>query len=95
MDITSLIIDLISGAIGGNAAGAAMPDKSLGTVGNTIAGLVGGGLGGQILQALVPALSGSGSSDLGGILRNIAGSGVGGGLLMAIIAILKNALAKA
>jgi len=28
-DATSLIIDLISGAVGGNAAGAAMPDKSL------------------------------------------------------------------
>ena len=93
MDATSLIIDLISGAIGGNAAGAAMPDKSLGTLGNTIAGLVGGGLGGQTLQALVPALSGSGSSDLGGILANIAGSGVGGGLLMAIISVIKNALA--
>jgi uncharacterized membrane protein YeaQ/YmgE (transglycosylase-associated protein family) len=94
MDTTSLIIDLISGAVGGNAAGAAMPDKSLGTLGNTIAGLVGGGLGGQILQALVPALSGSGSSDLGGILANIAGSGVGGGLLMAIISVIKNALAE-
>jgi hypothetical protein len=30
MDASSLIIDLISGAVGGNAAGAAMPDKSLG-----------------------------------------------------------------
>src|SRR5215467_5281494 len=94
MDATSLIIDMISGAVGGNAAGAAMPDKSLGTMGNTIAGLVGGGLGRQNLQALVPALSGSGSSDLGGILTNIAGSRVGGGLLMAIISVIKNALAE-
>ena len=92
MDATSLIIDLISGAIGGNAAGAAMPNKSLGTLGNTIAGIVGGGLGGQILQALLPALSGGGS-DLGGILSNIAGSGIGGGLLMAVVSLLKNALA--
>ena len=92
MDATSLIIDLISGAIGGNAAGAAMPNKSLGTLGNTIAGIVGGGLGGQILQALLPALSGGGS-DLGGILSNIAGSGIGGGLLMVVVSLLKNALA--
>ena len=91
MDATSLIIDLISGAVGGNAAGAAMPDKSLGTLGNTIAGLVGGGLGGQILQALLPALAGGGS-DLGGILGNIAGSGIGGGLLMMAVSLLKNAL---
>lgn len=92
MDATSLIIDLISGAIGGNAAGAAMPDKSLGTLGNTIAGLVGGGVGGQILQALLPALAGGGT-DLGGIISNIAGSGIGGGLLMVIVSLVKNALA--
>jgi uncharacterized membrane protein YeaQ/YmgE (transglycosylase-associated protein family) len=78
MDATSLIIDLISGAIGGNAAGAAMPDKSLGTLGNTIAGLVGGGLGGQILQALVPALSGSGSSDLAGSSPTLLDPGLAG-----------------
>ena len=93
MDVTSLIIDLISGAVGGNAAGAAMPDKSLGTLGNTITGLVGGGLGGQILQALLPALAGGGS-DLGGILGNIAGSGIGGSLLMIAVSLLKNALAS-
>ena len=28
MDMTSLIVNLISGAVGGNAAGAAMPDQS-------------------------------------------------------------------
>jgi len=32
MDMTSLIVNLISGAVGGNAAGAAIPDKSLGTL---------------------------------------------------------------
>ena len=37
MDLTSLIIQLISGAIGGNAAKSAK-DTGLGTLGNTIAG---------------------------------------------------------
>ena len=92
MDASSLIVDLVSGAIGGNAAGMTMPDKSLGTLGNTLAGIVGGGLGGQILQALVPAFAGGGS-DLGGLLANIAGSGIGGGLLMVVVSLLKNALA--
>lgn len=69
-----------------------MPDKSLGTLGNTIAGLVGGGLGGQILQALLPTLTGGGS-DLGRILGNIAGSGIGGGLVMIAVSLIKNALA--
>ena len=36
-----LIIQLISGAVGGNVAGAAMKEKSLGTIGNSLAGIVG------------------------------------------------------
>ena len=46
MDITSLIIEAVSGAVGGNVAGAAMKENSLGAMGNSIAGIVGGGLGG-------------------------------------------------
>ena len=53
-----IIIQLISGAIGGNAAGAALKNQSLGTIGNSIAGIVGGGIGGQLLSAIIPALSG-------------------------------------
>ena len=45
----NLIIQLIAGALGGNAAGAMLKTLNLGTAGNSIAGLVGGGLGGQIL----------------------------------------------
>ena len=41
--IIGLIIQLISGAVGGNIAGSAMKQYSLGTIGNSIAGLIGGG----------------------------------------------------
>src|SRR6266508_4430300 len=51
MNIISLIIEAISGAVGGNVAGAAMKENSLGTAGNSIAGIVGGGLGGALLQS--------------------------------------------
>jgi len=95
MDTMSLIINLLSGAAGGNAVGAAMPDKSLGTLGNCLAGLVGGGVGGAILQALIPALAQGGGGDLGSIIGNITGGGVGGGLLMLVISFIKNAFAKA
>jgi uncharacterized membrane protein YeaQ/YmgE (transglycosylase-associated protein family) len=74
-DTTSLIINLISGAVGGNAAAAAMPDKSLGTLGNSLAGLLGGGVGGSIIQALIPALAQGGGGDVGSILGNVAGGG--------------------
>ena len=45
--IINLIIQIIAGVVGGNAAGAASKDVSLGGVGNTIAGAIGGGVGGQ------------------------------------------------
>ena len=52
MDIISLIVNLISGAIGGNIAAAVLKDQSLGTIGNSVAGILGGGIGAAILQAL-------------------------------------------
>lgn len=51
MDIVSTIISLVSGAIGGNIAGAAMSQKNLGPIVNTVAGLIGGGVGEFILIA--------------------------------------------
>ena len=69
--IINLIIQIIAGAIGGNAAGAGMEKANLGTAGNTIAGALGGLGGGQILGALIPALAGSAG---GGVdLASIAG----------------------
>jgi uncharacterized membrane protein YeaQ/YmgE (transglycosylase-associated protein family) len=95
MNIISLIIEVISGAVGGNVAGAAMKENSLGTVGNSIAGIVGGGLGGTLLQMVMgSAATGGGSMDLTSILSNVAGGGVGGAILMAIIGIIKNKMAK-
>src|SRR5437762_3751590 len=98
MNIISLIIEVISGAVGGNVAGAAMKENSLGTVGNSIAGIVGGGLGGTILHAVIggtaAAAGGGGSMDLTSILSNVAGGGVGGAILMGIVGVIKNKRAK-
>ena len=95
MNIISLIIEAVSGAVGGNIAGAAMKENSLGTAGNSIAGIVGGGLGGALLQSVMGgAAAGGGSLDLSTILSNVAGGGVGGAILMAVIGLIKSAMAK-
>ena len=88
-----LIIQLIAGAIGGNVAGAALKKQSLGTLGNSLAGVLGGGLGGQILAALGMGGAASGL-DLAGIVQALASGGVGGGVVMAIIGVLKSVLMK-
>jgi uncharacterized membrane protein YeaQ/YmgE (transglycosylase-associated protein family) len=95
MNIISLIIELISGAVGGNIAGAAMKENSLGTAGNSIAGIVGGGLGGVLFQSVMGGTAaGGGSLDVSTIVSNVAGGGVGGAVLMAVIGLIKNAMAK-
>jgi uncharacterized membrane protein YeaQ/YmgE (transglycosylase-associated protein family) len=101
MDITSLIIQLIVGAIGGNAAGKVMPDKSLGTLGNTIAGVIGGFGGGQILNAVLgggatadAAAGAAGGMDIGAIIQQVAGGGIGGAVLMIIVGVIKGAMNK-
>jgi len=97
MDLVSLLVSLISGAIGGNVAGAAMDDKSLGMLGNSLAGILGGGLGTTLLQ-MVGILGHSGSAGditLGGILGNVASGGVGGAVLLIVVAILKGVVQRA
>jgi hypothetical protein len=95
--IIGLIIQLISGAVGGNIAGAAMKQYNLGTIGNSIAGLIGGGVGAQIIGALVGGgtgtdLAGAGGLDIGSIIGQIASGGVGGGILMVIVGLIKQAM---
>ena len=94
MNLVPLLIQLISGAIGGNIAGALMKKFSLGTLLNSIAGILGGGIGGQLLSLLGLAVAKGGGMDIGSIIASIASGGVGGGVLIAIIGIIKQAIGK-
>jgi hypothetical protein len=94
MDITSLIVQLLGGAAGGNAVGKGVPNVDLGPLGNTIAGALGGVGGGQILSMLIPMLAGgAGGLDVGAIVGQLVGGGVGGAILTAIVGLIKNAMA--
>ena len=94
MDL-GLIIQLISGAVGGNVAGSLMKNASLGPVLNSVVGILGGGLGGQLLSMLgVGGAEAAGSMDITSIITQVAGGGVGGGVLLAIVGLIKNAMAK-
>jgi uncharacterized membrane protein YeaQ/YmgE (transglycosylase-associated protein family) len=92
MDL-GLIIQLISGAVGGNIAGSLMKNSSLGTLLNSVIGILGGGLGGQIL-GMMGMGGAAGGMDIVSILTQVAGGGVGGGILLAIVGLVKNAMAK-
>jgi hypothetical protein len=89
--IINLIIQLIAGAVGGNAVGAASKDVNLGTLGNTIAGAVGGVAGGQLLTALIPVMAGVGNNvDIGALADQAVGGGIAGAILATIVGVIKN-----
>jgi len=95
MDISSLLIQLVSGALGGNAAGSYAKDTGLGTLGNTIAGALGGGVGGQVLNALL-GLGGTAAAsglDLGTVISAFATGGISGGLTALLVGYLKTKFA--
>ena len=87
-----LVIQLVAGAIGGNVAGNVLKDKSLGALGNTIAGIIGGGLGGLVLVRFMgsTATEVAGSLDIRTLIEQIVGGGVGGAIVMALVGVIKN-----
>lgn len=98
-NLLPLIVQLVSGAVGGNVAGSLLKNLSLGKLGNSIVGILGGGIGGKLLSmagigAAAAAGADAGGMDLMGIVSSIAGGGVGGGVLLAIVGMIKKAMNK-
>lgn len=88
-----ILINLVAGALGGVGAGKASPTFDLGTVGNLVAGLVGGGVLGQIVTLLMPSIiaaAQSGNLSVGGIVSQAVAGGAGGAILTAIVGAIKN-----
>jgi uncharacterized membrane protein YeaQ/YmgE (transglycosylase-associated protein family) len=95
MDLIPLLIQLASGAAGGNIAGSLLKNLSLGTVGNSIAGILGGGIGGQLLSMMgVLAAPKTGGMDFGSIIGSVLGGGAGGGILMTVIGLVRQVMAR-
>jgi len=79
----ALIIQLVSGVIGGNVAGTAVKSLDMGVLRNSVAGLLGGGIGSGILTGL-------GISGFDGTIGQIASGGIGGIILMAVAGAIQN-----
>jgi uncharacterized membrane protein YeaQ/YmgE (transglycosylase-associated protein family) len=85
------ILPLDIGAAGSNLIASLLKKLDLGSLGNTIVGLVDGFAGGQLPGLLGAA---TGGTDITSILLSLFGGGVGGGALTAIVGLIKNAIAK-
>ncbi|MCF5051626.1 hypothetical protein GIW50_02255 [Pseudomonas syringae] len=88
--LISLLVQIISGTVGGNVAG--MTKYSLGTGLNTLIGGVGGLVLGQIVSALT-GTAGVEALDVAVVGSNIVGGGVGGLLLTLIVGFIKHKMA--
>lgn len=91
MDLITLAVQLVSGAVGGNIVGSVARNLSLGLLGNSLAGIVGGGVGAYALQALgmpMPAIDPS-NLDFATLATQIGGGAAGGGILMAVIGMVR------
>ena len=94
--IVGLIIQLISGAAGGNVVGLALKQYDLGIIGNSIAGVIGGAVGAQIIGVLLDggegAVVGAGGYNIGTLIAQVASGGVGGGALLVLVGLMKQAM---
>ena len=88
-----ILINLVAGALGGVGAGKASPQFDIGTIGNIISGIVGGGVLGQIVTLGLPSLvaaAQAGNLSVGGVISQVVAGGAGGAILTAIIGAIKN-----
>ncbi len=89
-DIVNLIVWVVAGIAGGNAAGELLKgDYDLGP-GNTVAGVIGGVVGTFILQILIPGLSGIGYGSIVGQLLSAAVSGAALTVIVAAVQIRRH-----
>ena len=78
-----IIIQVISGAVGGGLVGNIVKTAAMNLLPKLIAGGIGGIGGAQILGALLGGDAGS-AMDMGSLINNVGGGLVGGGALTAI-----------
>jgi hypothetical protein len=101
--IVGIIVQLLAGAVGGQAAGAAIKSHSLGTSGNCIAGAIGGLILTQVLGALGigvpdaatldPATAG-GALDMSALIAQVVGGGAGGAMLTIVAGVVRGVIQK-
>ena len=77
------LVSLILGAAGGNLAGYLLKNKSLGTLWNSVVGVLGGGIGAFVLGTL--GVGTGGSVWVWTVLSSL----IGGGVLLWVVSLFK------
>lgn len=85
MDLTSLLIFLLIGAVAGWLAGQLMRGRGLGLLGNIVVGIIGAYVGGWLLGSVLGVAIG------GGIIAAIINATIGAVVVLAVIGVIKRA----
>jgi hypothetical protein len=93
--LLQLVVQIITGVIGGQAVGAAMKNAAMTQLPKILAGGIGGIAGGQILTSLVGGADPATAGALAGTLGDAIGGVGGGAILTAIVGAVMNAMKKA
>lgn len=89
-----LIIQLVGGAAGGNVAGALLKNVSLGSVGNSVVGALGGAGSAYALGPIIGNMLGGGGGGIMDIIGQAADGGIGGLVLTVVVGLIKSMMAK-
>ncbi|HMM64780.1 MAG: hypothetical protein WA975_02615 [Mesorhizobium sp.] len=96
-----IIVQIVTGVIGGQAVGAAVKQAAMGQLGKILSGAIGGVAGGAILNSVLggsvdPGAVAQAAQGLGSSLNlsNIVGGAGGGAILTAIVGAVMNATKK-
>lgn len=89
MNVSCFVLQMLSGATAGNLLAGAFRRLHLGVVGNSLTGILGGGLGGQIFFQLSGVELQYHASDAAIFLMSVFGGGSGGAFVTAIAGLIK------
>ena len=90
----SIVVSLVTGAIGGLLAGYLVKKISLGEISNALCGIVGGGIGGSVLTAFGFSAGPSGTLTLPAVIGSVASGLVGGGLVLLAVGLIMQLIRK-
>ena len=94
MNILPLLIQLASGAVGGNLVSAAFRKISLGPIMSSLAGMLGGEIGGKFVLSLTGGGAAGDTSDIEIFLASLLGGAVGGAAISTLAGCIKGMLRK-
>jgi hypothetical protein len=94
MNISCLLLQIVTGIAAGNVLASGMKHFHLGVVVSSIAGGLGGGIGGQIFLRLTGVESNFHSSDAQIFLVSVFGAASGGVLVIFIAAFVKRLFSR-